>query len=562
MAIGVKQLQVLIVGDLYQSDALSQWVDENARVHRVRSVDEALRALREEPFDLVISRAPDFIPMQSVHVARQAAAIMDSVNQGLGIVDQDGKLEWANPRMLSLPQEVQERVCHYCVETSRWAAEEFERGSSDVRGRRFGFSVSGKENKEHYELSATPVMDLEKRVTQVAAVIWNTTSTKKLQDKIDAIDQAGRELLSFDVDQIAKLDVQERLALLEQRIMRCTRDLLHFDNFEIRVLNRKNHCLEVVLASGIPGETQEVELFADPEGNGISGFVAARGRSYICPDTANDRRYLPCVEGAQSSLTVPLIYHDDVVGVANFESTRLAAFNEDDRQFAEIFARYVALALNVLDLLVSERQTTTGRLGNDVMTEITGPLNDILTEVENLREDYIGHDDLRNRLSAISESTVAIRETVGELIELKRGVLGARTARKQLNDAQLTGKRILIADDEDAIRETIRDMLRGYGCDVVAVSDGDEAIKLLAEKPFDLVMSDIKMPGKSGYEVFAAAKEVNPETPVILSTGFGYDPNHSIVRARREGLAAVLFKPFKVDQLLGELRMALKSSDE
>jgi DNA-binding NtrC family response regulator len=40
-------------------------------------------------------------------------------------------------------------------------------------------------------------------------------------------------------------------------------------------------------------------------------------------------------------------------------------------------------------------------------------------------------------------------------------------------------------------------------------------------------------------------------------TGFGYDPNHSIVRARREGLAGVLFKPFKIDQLLADLRRAL-----
>jgi DNA-binding NtrC family response regulator len=41
-------------------------------------------------------------------------------------------------------------------------------------------------------------------------------------------------------------------------------------------------------------------------------------------------------------------------------------------------------------------------------------------------------------------------------------------------------------------------------------------------------------------------------------TGFGYDPNHSIVRASQEGLAAVLFKPFKVDQLLAEVRKALQ----
>jgi DNA-binding NtrC family response regulator len=57
--------------------------------------------------------------------------------------------------------------------------------------------------------------------------------------------------------------------------------------------------------------------------------------------------------------------------------------------------------------------------------------------------------------------------------------------------------------------------------------------------------------------VFAAARAANPDCPVILITGFGYDPDHSIVRASREGLAGVLFKPFKVDQLLEQIRRAL-----
>jgi DNA-binding NtrC family response regulator len=73
------------------------------------------------------------------------------------------------------------------------------------------------------------------------------------------------------------------------------------------------------------------------------------------------------------------------------------------------------------------------------------------------------------------------------------------------------------------------------------------------------VLSDIKMPNRSGYEVFAAAKDRRPDCAVILMTGFGYDPNHSIIRARREGLSAVLFKPFKVDQLISELRSALQA---
>ena len=67
------------------------------------------------------------------------------------------------------------------------------------------------------------------------------------------------------------------------------------------------------------------------------------------------------------------------------------------------------------------------------------------------------------------------------------------------------------------------------------------------------------MPDKTGYDVFAAARKKSLTLPVILMTGFGYDPNHCIVRASQEGLQAVLFKPFKVDQLLSEIRKALQS---
>ena len=89
-------------------------------------------------------------------------------------------------------------------------------------------------------------------------------------------------------------------------------------------------------------------------------------------------------------------------------------------------------------------------------------------------------------------------------------------------------------------------------------SNGQEAIGYLEHNEYDLVISDIKMPDKSGYDVFASARKHSQTVPVILMTGFGYDPNHSIVRASQEGLHAVLFKPFKVDQLLTEVRKALQ----
>jgi DNA-binding NtrC family response regulator len=124
-------------------------------------------------------------------------------------------------------------------------------------------------------------------------------------------------------------------------------------------------------------------------------------------------------------------------------------------------------------------------------------------------------------------------------------------------DALLGGRRILVADDEEIIRETIADVLSKAGALTVMASDGKEATAMIRAQHFDLVLSDIKMPHRNGYEVFAAAREVNEHCPVILITGFGYDPNHAIVRASKEGLAGVLFKPFKVEQLLDEVRHAL-----
>lgn len=553
---GVKSLHVLVLGDLQIGEELGEWVDAHARVDRIRTLDAALQALRTEPYDLVIAGAADFIPFKDLHFSQQAGAILDTINHGVCIVGEGGALVWANPRMLAFEDEVKEHVCKCCLETFQWARAQVQSQASPVRARRFNFTT---QEKRIFELTATPVIDLDKRIIQVAAVVWDVTGAKRLQSKIDAIDEAGRELVRLDTDQFARLDTQDRLALLEQKILHCTRDVLHFDNFAVFLLQEGTNKLQMILSSGLPVERQHLELFVSSEGNGITGYVAARGRSYICPDVTRDSRYIAGIEGARSSLVVPLRLHDRIIGVANFESTRLNAFTEDDRQFAEIFGRYVAIALHVLELLVTERRATTGRLGTNVMAEITAPLNDILTDVESLVEDYIGHDDLRHRLRAISENAVRIRETIKSLTNPKAGVVGFRVPGVARRDPDLADKRILVADDEDVIRDTVRDVLLAHGCKVTAVCDGCSAAEIIATEPFDLVLSDIKMPGKSGYEVYAAAKQANPATPVILMTGFGYDPNHSIVRARREGLSAVLFKPFKVDQLLGEVRVALKS---
>src|SRR5690606_32598150 len=110
--------------------------------------------------------------------------------------------------------------------------------------------------------------------------------------KIDAIDRAGRELMHLDAEEIRKLDVGERLKVLQNKIISYTRELMHFDHFAIRLLDRTTNKLELVMDHGLPAEALNIELFATSEGNGISGYVAATGRSYICPDVERDPRYV------------------------------------------------------------------------------------------------------------------------------------------------------------------------------------------------------------------------------------------------------------------------------
>lgn len=538
--------------------AVEQFV-AGADVHRVSSFAEAMEAMRRHRFDFVLSEQCDFIALERAVGTQQASVTLESIGQGVCIVDENGRLLYTNTTMRSYPTDLTSLVCQQC----RRAFTQHHRSPDAApaslphhRARRFSLTAG---NDQHFEVTATPVLNEQQALSQIVAVVWDVTGTRRLQHKIDAIDRAGRELVQLGAEATAQLHIEDRIKLLEQKIFQSLHDLLHFDNFAVLLIDKKSNRLEFVLQHGMCERSKELDIYVSTDGNGISGYVAATGRSYICGDILTDPRYLPGLEAARSSLTVPLFLQDKVIGVFNIESEQVAAFNEEDRQFTEILGRYVAIALNTLDLLVTERYQTTGRLADDVSSEIAAPLNDILTEAATLMEEYIGHDDLRRRLGAICDNVALIKRSIREVASAKGGILGRRDAPIE-NDPILGGKRVLVADDEEIIRDTIAGVLMKHGCEVETAPDGAAAIALLENRTYDVVLADIKMPHKNGYEIYAAAKQQNSATPVILMTGFGYDPNHSIVRASKEGLNGVLFKPFKVDQLLEEVRAALSGA--
>ena len=70
---------------------------------------------------------------------------------------------------------------------------------------------------------------------------------------------------------------------------------------------------------------------------------------------------------------------------------------------------------------------------------------------------------------------------------------------------------------------------------------------------YDAILADIRLPDMDGYGAYRKLREAQPQARVILMTGYGYDPTHSLVKARQDGLRQVLFKPFRVDQLFDAL---------
>ena len=121
---------------------------------------------------------------------------------------------------------------------------------------------------------------------------------------------------------------------------------------------------------------------------------------------------------------------------------------------------------------------------------------------------------------------------------------------------QPSARRILVVDDEQSLLLTLAANLELEGFEVVAASSAQEALRLLEEGPFDLLLSDIRMPGMNGVELFERVRQLRPETPVLLMTAFAFEG--LVQRAMEEGVFAVLSKPFKVDDLIRALSVALK----
>ena len=250
-----------------------------------------------------------------------------------------------------------------------------------------------------------------------------------------------------------------------------------------------------------------------------------------------------------------------MIGTFNVESPEARAFSESDLQFLEIFSRDVAAALNTLELLVAERAGSTAASVEAIHSAVALPVDEILNDACNVMERYIGHEpEVVERLQRILRNARDIKQVI-QKVGQKMAPAQAHPQPPQPERPSLQGRRVLLVDEDNTVRTAAHALLERYGCVVETAPNGAQAMFMVRNSGYDVIIADIRLPDTSGWKFMQKLQkvmDVDP-LPLILMTGFGYDPDHSIVKARQAGLQAVLFKPFRLDQLLSTVEQVVSA---
>lgn len=544
----------------------SSWLGDQCEVVCPDSVEDSLETLQTGGFSGLFLCGSE---MTSAGLLLQAGGILQQLHDGMALVGPHREVLWHNKRFQQFTGQedsLNGRVFYECFGTPEILGPDF-----CPLNTAFGMGESARStlrvgDKTYFEIEATPVFDgasSEIDIARYLIVVVRDTSSEVLQkQKLNAIYQAGLELGDLTPQELLEMTVDDRIDLLKSKILHFTQDLLEYDTVEIRLLDRKTRRLDPLLSVGMHQEAEGRTLYALPQDNGVTGFVAAEGKSYLCEDTTSDPLYILGASEARSSLTVPLMLHEEVLGTFNVESPRPQGFTENDLQFLELFAREIAVALNTLELLAVEKDSTTTESTKLILTEVGEPVDEILQNATWLLETMNSAEPhVRDRLREILKHTREIKRLIHVVGNTIRPSAGHSLLESNFRP-KLQNKRVLVVDHDDDIRRAAHELLGRFGCHVETAHNAEQCYLLARSCHYDAVIADIRLPDHNGFEVFEQLRLIDANLPVILMTGYGYDPTHSLVKARQAGCTSVLFKPFRVDLLVAELEKAFTSPAE
>ncbi len=117
-------------------------------------------------------------------------------------------------------------------------------------------------------------------------------------------------------------------------------------------------------------------------------------------------------------------------------------------------------------------------------------------------------------------------------------------------------RNILVADDDRTVANLIREIIERRGSNALVAYDGEQALKIFNNFKVDLIITDLKMPHVDGMNLIKTVRELNPEIPIIVITGYGSDQNYSL--SQTYGVTNFLSKPCSVLDISRAIDSALK----
>lgn len=118
--------------------------------------------------------------------------------------------------------------------------------------------------------------------------------------------------------------------------------------------------------------------------------------------------------------------------------------------------------------------------------------------------------------------------------------------------------RILVIDDEPVVTQTLRRYLERHGFEVFVASNGDEGCEIQAREQTDLVVTDILMPGREGFETIKVLREISPDVKIVAISGGGRNEPHTYLRfAQQFGADRAFSKPLDMTVLVSSIRELL-----
>jgi CheY-like chemotaxis protein len=531
---------------------------------------EVAHRLYAEPFAAILA-TPDVVGDLFDQFCRDEF-IIEHIDKGLAVLDPSGRVTWANAVLRAwsggnpVGQPLLDALGGVATASPDGAtgvppaAAPSELLAHAARGTPVSlrFARTNPPDPPHLEADVRPVLNPDGSVSRLIAMVRNITPEVIQQQKLDALHAAGRELAGLDPDQLSEMNTPSRVELLKQNLRKFIHDLLHYDTIELRVLDRRTGELKPLLEDGMTPEAAGRTLYARPTGNGVTGYVAYTGTSYLCADTAADPRYIRGAEDARSSMTIPLKVHEEVIGTLNVESPRPNGFGPDDLQFTELFSREIAAALHTLDLLSAQQECTASQSIEAVNKEIALPIDEVLASASVLLARTADDQDAAARLRRILDSARRVKERVSKVGRDLHPVPPPPPAQGQgqagpFGPDELTplvGRQVLVVDSDERVRRQAHLLLSRLGAKVETAGTACEGLAMATETPYDAIFLEVKPADMGGFECYRRFKAARPESTLALTTGFGYDAAHAIPKARADGMKYVLFKPFRQEQVV------------